>query len=302
MVSTSKATRSRRLPSPAVARLDCSPALETCSPLRLVGRSDFHGPPAIVTAHDCRPDGAGSRKPCLDKPLRAVVTLLAKRLERAEPEFIDVAVMRLNVIADRRRCDDAALCAILTQRVLEQLVPSDSSPASRGVPLIPLCLPAANTHRSTYHPPPHVPSTALCRKVQCRTDGRTHPDTTHAWRARCSRLIAAGKANTGNVIYKSFSASSRNSSGTDRATDPYPTASPSETIADHVNSAAAVQRAIPLWCRAGVFHLQAPAEVPAALSRASQDATRRSPAAIWSSPQGDRRALYERAPRRFRQG
>jgi len=182
----------------------------------------------------------------LDEALRAVMTLLAQALKRAKPEVIDIAVMRLNVIADRRRCDDAALCAILTQRVLEQLVPSDSSPASRGVPLIPLCLPAANTHRSTYHPPAHVPSTALCRKVQCRTDGRTHPDTTHAWRARCSRLIAAGKANTGNVIYKSFSASSRNSSGTDRATDPYPTASPSETIADHVNSAAAVQRAIPL--------------------------------------------------------
>src|SRR5262249_31749659 len=56
------------------------------------------------------------------------------------------------------------------------------------------------------------------------------------------------------------------------------------------------------WYRAGVFHLQAPAEVPAALSSASQDATRRSKAAIWSSPQGDRRGLYERAPRRFRQG
>ena len=89
----------------------------------------------------------------LDEALRAVMTLLAQALKRAKPEVIDIAVMRLNVIADRRRCDDAALCAILTQRVLEQLVPSDSSPASRGVPLIPLCLPAANTHRSTYHPP-----------------------------------------------------------------------------------------------------------------------------------------------------
>src|SRR5215467_8469788 len=48
------------------------------------------------------------------------------------------------------------------------------------------------------------------------------------------------------------------------------------------------------WCRACVFHLQDPTEVPAVLSSASQkDATRRSPAAIWSSPQGDRRALYE---------
>ena len=182
----------------------------------------------------------------LDEALRAVMTLLAQALKRAKPEVIDIAVMRLNVIADRRRCDDAALCAILTQRVLEQLVPSDSSPASRGVPLIPLCLPAANTHRSTYHPPAHVPSTALCRKVQCRTDGRTHPDTTHAWTARCSRLISAGKANIGNVIYKSFSASSRNSSGTDRATDPYPTASHPKRSRIMSTARSAVQRAIPL--------------------------------------------------------
>src|SRR5262249_19629152 len=38
------------------------------------------------------------------------------------------------------------------------------------------------------------------------------------------------------------------------------------------------------WCQACVFHLQAPAEAPTALSSASQDATRRLPAAIWSSP------------------
>src|SRR5262245_12538495 len=233
----------------------------------------------------------------LDEALRAVMTLLAQALKRAKPEVIDIAVMRLNVIADRRRCDDAALCAILTQ-----LVPSDSSPASRGVPLIPLCLPAANTHRSTYHPPAHVPSTALCRKVQCRTDGRTHPDTTHAWRARCSRLISAGKANTGNVIYKSFSASSRNSSGTDRATDPYPTASPSETIADHVNSAAAVQRAIPLLVPGRRFSSSSPSGSSSCTFRCFSRCDTESPAARWSSPQGDRRALYERAPRRFRQG
>src|SRR5262249_24713154 len=56
------------------------------------------------------------------------------------------------------------------------------------------------------------------------------------------------------------------------------------------------------WCRAGAFHLQAQAEAQAAVSSASQDATRRSPAAIRSSRQGDRLAPYERAPRRFRQG
>src|SRR6516225_3586588 len=56
------------------------------------------------------------------------------------------------------------------------------------------------------------------------------------------------------------------------------------------------------WCRAGAFHLQAPAEVPAALSSAFQDATRRSPGVIRSSHQDDRTAPYERAPRQFRQG
>jgi hypothetical protein len=61
-------------------------------------------------------------------------------------------VMRLDVIADGRRCDDGALQAVLTQRMLEQLVPSDSSPASRGVPLVPLRRLAANAHCSTYHP------------------------------------------------------------------------------------------------------------------------------------------------------
>jgi hypothetical protein len=36
----------------------------------------------------------------LDKPLRAIVTSLAERLERAKPEFVDVAVMWLDVVAD----------------------------------------------------------------------------------------------------------------------------------------------------------------------------------------------------------
>ena len=45
----------------------------------------------------------------LDKPLPRVVAAFAEAHERAEPEFIDVAVMRLNVIADCRRLDDAPL-------------------------------------------------------------------------------------------------------------------------------------------------------------------------------------------------
>jgi hypothetical protein len=69
---------------------------------------------------------------CLDKPLRGVVTSLAERLERAEPEFVDVAAMCLDVITDLSRRYDAALCAILAQRLFAQLVSSDASPASRG--------------------------------------------------------------------------------------------------------------------------------------------------------------------------
>jgi hypothetical protein len=39
------------------------------------------------------------------------MTWLAKWLERAKPELIDVAVMRLNVVADLRRRNNAALQA-----------------------------------------------------------------------------------------------------------------------------------------------------------------------------------------------
>jgi predicted metal-dependent HD superfamily phosphohydrolase len=66
----------------------------------------------------------------LDEPLRGVVTFLAERVEGAEPEFVDVAVMWLNVIADRRRRDDGALQAIFAKRMLEQLVLPDPGPAS----------------------------------------------------------------------------------------------------------------------------------------------------------------------------
>ena len=45
----------------------------------------------------------------LDEPLRGVVTFLAKRLERAKPELVDVAMVWLDVIADCRRRDDGAL-------------------------------------------------------------------------------------------------------------------------------------------------------------------------------------------------
>jgi len=51
----------------------------------------------------------GSEPAQLDEPLGGVVTFLAKRLEWTEPEFIDVAVVWLELIADRRWRDDGAL-------------------------------------------------------------------------------------------------------------------------------------------------------------------------------------------------
>ena len=72
-----------------------------------------------VTALLCRLDGAGREasyqgphraKPAdLDKPLRGVVATFAGAHERAEPKFVNIAVMRLSVIADCRRLDNAAL-------------------------------------------------------------------------------------------------------------------------------------------------------------------------------------------------
>jgi hypothetical protein len=47
----------------------------------------------------------------LDEPLCRVMAPLAQALKRTEPEFVDIAVVRLDVIADRRRRDDAALQA-----------------------------------------------------------------------------------------------------------------------------------------------------------------------------------------------
>jgi hypothetical protein len=72
----------------------------------------------------------------LDEPLRAVMTSLAERLERPEPEFVDIAPMRIDMVADSRGHNDAALRTILTKRVFEQLVVPDPSPACRGVPAV----------------------------------------------------------------------------------------------------------------------------------------------------------------------
>ena len=77
--------------------------------------------PAIEAHIRAKPAG-------LDKPLRRVVATFAEAHERAEPEFVDIAVMGLDVIADCRRLDDAALEAECAQRMFKKLVPSNSSP------------------------------------------------------------------------------------------------------------------------------------------------------------------------------
>jgi len=53
----------------------------------------------------------------LDQFLGAVMTRLARRLQLAEPELLDVAVVRLNVVTDGRRLDDATLEAKFAQRI-----------------------------------------------------------------------------------------------------------------------------------------------------------------------------------------
>ena len=105
-----------------------------------------------------------------DESLRAVMTLLAQALKRTEPELVDVAMVRLDVVADRRRRDDAALQAILAKRVFEQLVLPDPGPASRGVPLVPLRRLAANAHSTQpLHPMPHLKLTGdMCRWMSAR--------------------------------------------------------------------------------------------------------------------------------------
>jgi len=69
-----------------------------------------------VQRHAIKAD-IGAETVRLDKPLSAVVATLAEALERTKPEFVDVAVMRLDVIADCRRLDEAALEANRTAGV-----------------------------------------------------------------------------------------------------------------------------------------------------------------------------------------
>jgi len=57
----------------------------------------------------------------LDEPLRRVVARFAEALKRPKPKLVDVAPMWLDVIADGRRRDDAALEAELAERMLEEV-------------------------------------------------------------------------------------------------------------------------------------------------------------------------------------
>src|SRR5262249_10141294 len=106
-----------------------------CTPLQLDGA----GPEA---SHPGQYRG-GNRA---SRRTASVVASLAERLERAEPEFVDVAAMCLDVITDLSRRYDAALEAERAEGVLAKLVSSDASPASRGVPLVPFRRFAANAH------------------------------------------------------------------------------------------------------------------------------------------------------------
>ena len=91
----------------------------------------------------------GAESVQLDVTLRGIVARLAKRLKRPEPKYIHVATMRLDVVADGRRRDDAALEAELAQRMLEQLMPANPRPAGGAVPAVPPRTLTTNTHSST---------------------------------------------------------------------------------------------------------------------------------------------------------
>ena len=69
----------------------------------------------------------------LNESLRAVVAVLAEAHERAEPEFVGVAAMWLDVITDCRRRDDAALRAVRTERVHRPTVRENAARTSASV-------------------------------------------------------------------------------------------------------------------------------------------------------------------------
>ena len=87
-----------------------------------------------ITARDCKPDGEdrpASRRRRHPDGIRAARRnawryhgRACRAIETAEPEMIYVATMRLDMIADRRRLDDAAFQAERTQWMFAQLMRS----------------------------------------------------------------------------------------------------------------------------------------------------------------------------------
>jgi hypothetical protein len=65
----------------------------------------------------------------------------------AVPEFIDIAAMGLDMVADLGGGYDAALQAITAEWLLEQLVAPDPRPAPRAVPGVPLRRLATKAHK-----------------------------------------------------------------------------------------------------------------------------------------------------------
>ena len=69
--------------------------------------------------------------------LRAVVTILAKRLKRAQPEQIPIAVVARDVIDLRRNDGKAASFARAAPGLDAQLMGSTLAPAAIPIPIIP---------------------------------------------------------------------------------------------------------------------------------------------------------------------
>ena len=85
----------------------------------------------------------------LDHFLGAIVTRLTQRLQPPQPELVDIAVVRLNVVADRRRNDQTALGAECAQRVRQQLMAPEPRPARRRIEMIPGYWPPTHAHVMT---------------------------------------------------------------------------------------------------------------------------------------------------------
>jgi hypothetical protein len=123
----------------------------------------------------------------LNEPLHAVVAALAQALERTEPELVDVAVMRLNVITDFRRRDDAALETERIKRMFAQLVLPGSSPSELWSTTCPILL--------VRRERPLAQSTVYVGRTGERYGARGQRDV--------SRLISARKAKYGGDVMAS---------------------------------------------------------------------------------------------------